>query len=365
MVPRLLLVLSLSACTVPISAPEMALSSSLAPARGNRVADSDDAAQLGFRLFFNQELGGGVGCVNCHAPELAFTDGLPVSQGRAVGVRNAPTVFNVARLNVFFWDGRADSLWSQPLFAIENPAEMASSRLELAHFVDDHAELKRAYETVFGPMPDLSAWPPAGKPGEAAFDALSIDTQTTVNRIAANIGKSFEAYLRKNTTGPGALDAFLGGDRGRLNSVAQRGLQVFVSQGCNSCHAGPMLTDEKFHVVGFPVLPDSAPDHGRADGALVLTANPFNLAGPYADDSAGNPLEAGPAEDGAFRTPSLRNVARTAPYGHDGALATLRDVFAVHAPGVSPDDQSALVAFMQSLNGDYPARPWNDWPSHQ
>jgi len=361
---RILFLACLSACSsVPLSAPEMALSS-LAPARGNLVADSDDAARLGFRLFFNQELGGGVGCVTCHAPELAFTDGLPVSRGRALGVRNAPTVFNAARLNVFFWDGRADSLWSQPLFAIENPVEMGSSRLELAHFVDGNAELKSAYETVFGPMPSVSAWPATGKPGEPAFDGLSVDTQTAVNRVAANIGKAFEAYLRKNTSGPGALDAFLRGDD-TLNAVAQRGLQVFLAQKCNSCHAGPMLTDEKFHVVGFPVSPNSAPDRGRAGGVPILAANPFNLAGPYADGPVTHPIEAGPADEGAFRTPSLRNVARTAPYGHDGALGTLRDVFSVHAPGVNSDDQTALVAFMQSLNGDYPAPPWNDWPSHQ
>ncbi len=109
------------------TARSIALTESLPEARGDAKGDDYDAAMLGFKLFFDPDIGNGIGCVQCHAPEDAFTDRKSVSTGLGVGTRNAPSVFNAARLTVFFWDGRADSLWSQPLFAIENPLEMGSS----------------------------------------------------------------------------------------------------------------------------------------------------------------------------------------------------------------------------------------------
>jgi cytochrome c peroxidase len=349
-------------------AHELALPDSLPLARGNKYADNADAVDLGFHFFFaTQDLGSGIGCATCHAPELAFTDRLPVSKGLDVGSRNAPTIFNVARLRVFFWDGRADSLWSQPLFAIENPIEIGSTRVGIAHFVADNPAYRAPYERAFGPLPDMTSWPAAGKPGDAAYDALSADVKDQINRIAANIGKALEAYMRKNTTSRAPVDAFLNGDSSQMIEAAQRGLAVFLKNKCQSCHSGPMLTDEKFHNVGFPSLPGAAADPGRAGGLPVLASNVFNLAGAYADPGPDVPasIPAGPAEAGAFRTPSLRNVTRTPPYGHDGALATLPDVLAVHAPGLGAVDQGDLLAFMESLNGLYPLPPWNNWPSPQ
>jgi cytochrome c peroxidase len=348
-------------------AKSMLLPATLPEARGNAHGDDDDAAMLGFQLFFDSDLGNGVGCVQCHAPEAAFTDRKPVSTGRGVGTRNAPTAFNAARLRVIFWDGRADSVWSQPLFAIENPLEMDSSRLQLAHLIAGDTALRPAYEKVFGPLPDLSAWPASGKPGDAAFDALAPDVQTEANRIAANVGKALEAYMRKNTSGPSMFDAYLGGDTTQITDVAKRGLEAFVDAKCVTCHSGPMLTDEGFHDVGFPSLPGAAPDPGRSGGIPILEANPFNLGGPYADpgtDAVAPQVETGVAP-GEFRTPSLRNVAHTAPYGHDGALTTLDDVLALHAPGVDADTRGTIISFLQTLNGATPPRPWSNWPSPQ
>jgi len=352
------------------SAHEMLLPSALPPAPGNSVADNEDAALFGFNMFFNSNVGKGAACVDCHAPELAFTDRLPVSKGKLLGKRNSPTVFNAARLDVFFWDGSADSLWSQPLFAVENEREMASTRLELSHFLAATPTAKQLYEAAFGALPDVSSWPAVGKPGDAAYDSLPADTKDQVNRVAANFGKGLEAYLRKLTTGAAAVDGFLKGDSSKLLESAQQGLRVFLDNDCQGCHSGPNFTDQKFHNVGFPSLPGAEPDRGRAVGLLTLENNIFNLAGPYADPGPGVPAlvptgPAAPDDEGAFRTPPLRNVARTFPYGHDGALPTLSDVLALHAPGLSEDDTASLMAFLSALNGDYPLPPWNDWPTRQ
>jgi cytochrome c peroxidase len=344
------------------------LTDELPAARGNRYADNEDAARLGFTLFFDSNLGAGVSCATCHSPELAFADRKAVSKGKGIGQRNSPTTFNSARLSVFFWDGRADSLWSQPLLPIENPVEMASSRLALAHALK--ANYAQQYEQVFGPLPDMSAWPEAGMPGEAAFDDLPLETQTEVNGVFANFGKALEAYMRKNATSASDLDAFLTGDYERLLEPAQKGLDAFLKYDCVSCHSGPMLTDESFHDVGFPSLPDAKPDLGRAEGLPFLLADPFNLAGPFADvvDGQGPVVDMPTPSDGdraAFRTPSLRNVALTFPYGHDGALKSLVEVLDQHAPEVDQEDRANLLAFLQTLNGNYPSAPWNNWPSPQ
>ncbi len=346
----------------------MTLPESLPLARGNKYAEDANAITVGFHLFFSsQNLGSGIGCATCHAPELAFTDRLSVSKGLGVVTRNSPTIFNAARLRVIFWDGRADSLWSQPLFAFENPLEIGSSRVALAHFVADNQAFRTPYEGAFGPLPDMTSWPATGKPGDAAYDALSADVKDQINRIAANLGKSLEAYMRKDTTSRAPLDLFLIGDSSQMIEAAQRGLTVFLKNKCQTCHGGPMLTDEKFHNVGFASLPGAAPDPGRAGGLPILANNVFNLAGAYADPGPGVPgsIPTEPVEEGAFRTPSLRNVTRTPPYGHDGALATLPDVLAVHAPGLGAGDKGDLLAFMETLNGEYPLPPWNNWPSPQ
>src|SRR5262249_13004588 len=101
----------------------LALTDSLPPSPGNAFADDERAALLGFQIFFGRGFSNGadVRCATCHQPELTFRDSVPVSKGIGSLTRNAPTIYNAARMSVFFWDGRADSLWSQPLFAIENP----------------------------------------------------------------------------------------------------------------------------------------------------------------------------------------------------------------------------------------------------
>jgi cytochrome c peroxidase len=354
------------------------LPDALPAARANAHADDQNAALLGFKVFYDARFSSNnqVRCASCHQPEQHFGDGLPVSNTLAKGTRNAPSLLNAARERWVFWDGRADTLWAQPVQALENPKEMGFTRLGVAHLLSTaYASL---YAKAFGPLPDLSdasRFPAAGKPGDPAWEAMAAADQQVVNQVVANLGKGMEAYERKLAAGPAPLDRFLGGDPTALDATTRRGLAVFAQAGCTSCHGGPNLSDEGFHNLGLPAAAE--PDLGRATGIPLLDADPFHSWGAFADppvpDDSG-PLQPQPADDGAFRTPSLRNVALSAPFGHDGSLSTLEDALDFHLRGgggtdpqlkpvsLSTDDRAALLDFLRSMNGTYPLPPWNNWP---
>ena len=366
----------------------LALPSALPPARGNRSADDINAATLGHRIFFDARFSSSllVRCATCHQTERSFQDGVPTPTGFSSVHRRTPTVINAARLSLQFWDGRADSLWSQALFALENPGEMNFTRLEIAHLVD--AIYRARYQPVFGALPDFSdatRFPPRGAPGDATWEGMATADRDLVNRVAANVGKALEAYQRKATAGPSRVDAWLSGDRGALSAQEVKGVGVFARAGCLFCHAGPMLTDERYHVLGVPGAPGTEPDRGRAVGLLVELANPFNARGAFFDPPALAPDERdmpSTALEGAFRTPSLRNLTRTAPYGHNGGFASLEDAVDFHLRGggrggagfagqvdallephpLSPEDRAALLSLLRALDGRYPGIPWSDWP---
>lgn len=370
----------------------LALPDELPPARGNAYADDEDAAYLGLQVFFdarfsaNQE----VRCATCHEPESFFTDGSPTSEGGLGELyRNSPTTLNAAGQRWSFWDGRADSLWSQPLLALESDAEMGTTRLEVAHLIE--RAYGDAYEGVFGPLPPLEErdrFPLVGKPGDPSWEAMREEDRFAIDEVFANVGKALEAYLRRSTTGPSRVDGYLRGDEDALDEIEVEGLRVFAKAGCLACHGGPRLSDERFHNLGIPTAEGSPPDLGRAEGARQLAENPFRLTGPFADDppaDAKTPEELlaeaeDPAAVGAFLTPSLRNLVYTAPYGHNGAFARLEDIVRHHLDGgadggfpgqvdpklrpmsLSDDEIAALVAFLEALEGELPPRPWADWP---
>jgi len=354
----------------------LAMPAALPPARGNARADDPSAAELGFRVFFDSRFSSNqdVRCATCHAPEDAFADGLPTSRSSLGAVsRNSPTSFNAAASPWMMWDGRADSVWSQALIPLENPVEMGFTRLGIAHRIA--LSYQALYEAAFGPLPDLSdpvRFPAAGKPGDAAFDGMAPEDQEAVNRIAANVGKSMEAYQRKLFAGASKLDAFLGGDGGALSGSARQGLAVMANAGCLECHGGPYLSDGGFHRLGV-----AGADRGRAAGLETLAQSVFRLDGRYSDDPGAFQPPPSPVagDEGAFKTPSLRNLARTAPYGHDGSFATLEDVVDFHLQGggsgadpllqphaLSSGDRAALLELLRSLEGADPGRPWDYWP---
>lgn len=319
----------------------------------NAVATDPAAAALGKRLFFDTRLSanGRVACASCHAPERGFQDGRPVGEGLATGSRRTMPVPGVAHARWFFWDGRKDSLWSQALGPLEDAAEHGANRVQLVRLL---AQAYRPdYEALFGPLPPLAGLPvaasPLGAPAErAAWAQLSPAQQQAVDRAFANLGKAIAAYERTLMPGASRFDRYVAAVTGAPHADAQalteaevRGLRLFIGKGqCVSCHAGPLLTDQHFHNTGLaPRLPAS-PDRGRAAAIGRVAADPFNCLGRYSDAPAESCSELrfiaddDPHMMGAFKTPSLRNVATRAPYMHAGQVATLEAAVAhyVSAP---------------------------------
>lgn len=342
----------------------------------NAVADDVVAAGVGATFFEDAALSpDGVGCTSCHAPARAFTDGLPVGHGVQDVTRNTPTLFGAAHQRWMFWDGRADSLWAQALGPIESPLEMNATRLYVAHRIA--LVHQRSYEAVFGALPDLSdraRFPDEGGPGDAAYDGMSEEDRFLVDGILANVGKAIAAYERTLRPPESAFDRYVAGELDALTSQERDGLLRFMESSCAQCHYGPTLSDGAFHAIA---MPGSAPgDRGRIDALAPLRASVFRRDGVHSDDpSAGFPfadVDALPARTlGAFRTPPLRALALTAPYGHGGTFATLAEVIDhyaevhttppgdprvegaldPHVPGfhVTDAERDAMVAFLATL----------------
>jgi len=362
----------------------------------NGVADSAPAAALGQFLFFDTRLSanGEVACATCHQPARGFSDGLALAKGLAAGTRNTPSLLNAALNHWFFWDGRADSLWSQALQPLEGPREAGGDRLHIAHLVADDTALRAAYQSVFGELPplaDTARFPPHARPDPRspmaeAWQAMAPADRTEIDRVFSNIGKAIEAYERKLIGGASPFDTYVEGLRtgdpakeAALSPAAARGLKLFVgAANCHTCHTGPALSDGEFHNLGLPLSPGEEPDRGRAAGMNLLRADIFNAAGPFSDEPteiAKQRLETLPppkSQLGAFKTPSLRNVALSAPYMHDGRFATLPEVLEFYAQGkpashtrlvgtpdltlnlvprLTPEQRADLAAFLEALTG--------------
>lgn len=377
----------------------------------DEYADDPHAARLGQFLFFDSQLSGNgqVSCASCHQPALAFTDGRALARGIAVGTRNAPSVLDAAYDPWLFWDGRADSLWSQALQPFENPGEMGTDRLHVAHLLHDDPALRAAYQRVFGRFPDLDdlrrfpahARPDAGRQAAVAraWAGMTAADRYAIDRLFSNLGKAIEAYERRLTDRSSPFDRYVAalraGDTAGQNAIspaAKRGLALFVGRAnCELCHSGPAFSDGQFHNIGLPALPSEAADTGRSAGIRLLSADPFNAIGPFSDRRAGpsrehiaylpSPL----SQLGAFKTPDLRNVALTAPYMHDGRFATLAQILEFYAegraasrgrligvreetadlvPALNERQKTDLIAFLKTLTGDPLPRNLTQAPSH-
>ncbi len=375
-----------------------AASTQLPPDPTDRVSDDPRAAALGQFLFFDRRLSanGKFSCASCHRPSLAFTDGRRFAKALGVDPRNTPTLINAADDRWFFRDGRADSMWSQTLDVMEDPRELGNDRLHLAHTIHSDAELRRAYESIFGELPSLSdrsRFPAHGTPkapGQSdkarAWRRMSAPDRKAVDRVFADVGKALEAYERRLISRDSPFDRFAealrtGDTAGRklLSPAARRGLKLFVGNArCELCHSGKDFTDGAFHNVGLATLAGEAADTGREKGIRELLTSPFNAAGSYSDAPHGETAQrlgfqpSPKSMRGAFKTPTLRNVALTAPYFHDGRFATLKKVVEIYAKGpakdarivgtrertldliphLTPAQVNDLVAFLKTLNSE-------------
>ncbi len=391
----------------------------------NAVADNLRAAELGKKLFFDKTLSedGSVACSTCHNPDLRFTDGNALSEGIGTASRNAPSVIGAAYHRFQFWDGRADSLWAQALGPLESGVEHGTNRMFVAKTVFE--KYRKEYEAIFGSLPNLgdgSRFPNERASLEnprvrAAWNAMQPADQQATLRVFVNVGKTMEAYERRLLPGVTVFDRFAAAVTGKgdpealraMPEAAQSGLKLFIGKaGCITCHSGALLTDESFHNTGIPVNQDlGLPDSGRLLGVIRLLDSGFNCLSVYSDfqgncnsllelqandrtirtpptdentasaiidqnnntddrtdasNNSGNSVESPLL--GAFKTPSLRNVALTAPYMHAGQFTNLRQVLehyrrAPKAPAGTNEVQPValearevdqLIAFLNTLS---------------
>ena len=286
-----------------------------APDPGNRVSGTLEAIAFGERLFYEPRLSGtgSVLCASCHVPYRGFQDGKARAFGLEQVDRNTPTLVNVRFERRFGWDGANDLLWKQSLRPLLEPREMRSSAAHVAGFIRGDGGFSRGYEKVFSRNPS--------KEGD--------------EDVLVNVGKALAAFQETLVSGRTPFDDFRDAlERGdaaamaRYPLAARRGLRIFVGKGrCSACHSGPLFTSgERKSAFSRP---------GRAPSK--------------------------------FRVPGLRNVARTAPYMHDGSFATLRDVVLLHSSlsdgrvhgdggtvrepsSLGTDEAAELVAFLESLS---------------
>ena len=273
---------------------------------------------LGRRLFFDPILSRDytLSCGTCHDPRRTFTDGLPVAVGvdSRKGKRSAPALLNRAWGKSFFWDGRAASLEEQALMPIENPDEFDMTIEGIVERLTNHAGYPALFQRAFAREPNRE-----------------------------DLGRAIASYVRTILSGDAPIDRYLNGDREALGEQARAGLRLFRGKAnCTACHIGPTFSDEGFHNTGVAFQDGNLIDEGR-----------FAVTGKQGDR-------------GVFKTPTLRNIALTAPYMHDGSLATLEDVIELYDRGgnpnphldeelrplkLTPKEKQVLVAFLRALSG--------------
>ena len=349
----LVLVLGTTVSATPVEAGEAttlsaghpSLQSWLMPDVPPHPADNKpslERVELGKMLFFDPRLSGdgNMSCATCHNPMFGWSDGLPTARGFKSQIlgRATPTIVNTAYNSLQMWDGRKHSLEDQAMGPLEADVEMNMVLEELFVWLKDNGAYKRAFSQAYPDEP--------------------INAATASKAIA-----SFERTVVSNNS---PFDAWLRGDESAMSAQQVNGFKVFLDPAggnCAACHQAPNFTDDGFHNVG-----------------LASAGNKFADPGRYAQ----KPIK---IMTGAFKTPTLRDVAHTAPYFHDGSAATLTEVVEHYSTGglvkthlspnmkkldLSTQDKADLVAFMHALSSPQttvalPTLPqggpvsWADW----
>ncbi len=327
----------------------------------NRVAGRRDAVALGQRLFFDSRLSanGHINCATCHPPARAFQDGRTVALGLSAGLRNTPTLLDVSQQRWFGWGGSNDSLWAASLVPLRAEAEMGQRTERIAALVRSDLRLAQAYRAAFHQEPP------------ADDERLLVDVAKALAAYQATLGSP-------RTPFDDFRDALLRGDAAgasRFPLAAQRGLRIFIGQGrCSVCHVGGRFSNGEFADIGVPFFVPGGVDPGRHGGLQALRASDKTRLGPFNDATTADPRRVStqhvviePRHFGEFRVPGLRQLVHTAPYMHNGSLATLQDVVQhysrideerLHADGerilrplnLSATEAADLVAFLRSLS---------------
>lgn len=286
-----------------------------------RTPYTPEKAELGKTLFFDPRLSGDnrSSCASCHRPELGWEDGerLTESTGSGMLKRHTPTLWNLAWGRTFFWDGSAPTIEAQALMPIRNSAEMNQPIDELLAEIRNVEGYRRRFARAFPDRPEVTR---------------------------DNLAKAIATYERTLVQPDTPFDRWVEGDRDAISESAKRGFELFNGKArCVACHSGWNFTAGAFHDIG---LPDTG-DRGRG---RVLDLS---------------------AADHMFKTPTLRDIARRAPYMHDGSIATLKGVID-HYEGefvrrdtlsadmekiaLSEAEEADLIAFLHTLTTPAAAR---------
>ena len=305
---------------------------------------------LGRRLYYDPILSvdNTVACANCHNPASAFTEGkqFPQGVGKKKAARNAPTILNAAYFTSLFWDGRASSLEKQVEDPVRNPLEMANTPEVVEKSLTADASYRAAFEKTFGP-------------GPITFEKVE---------------KAIASFERTLISGNSPFDRyFYAGDRTALTLAAQRGFNIFSDPkkgNCKACHSVYKRYPKiKVHVISAGTIPED-------ESYALFTDDEFHNTG-VGSKSNGNYNDLGrynvthnESDKGGFKTPTLRNIAKTGPYMHDGSKKTLKDVIDFYVQGgnanphldpkirkldfLTNQERADLLAFLESLTGEMP-----------
>jgi cytochrome c peroxidase len=277
-----------------------------------------DKAELGRILYFDTRLSAdnSVSCATCHAPQYGFTDAMPVSIGirKQRGTRSAPTVINRAYSLAQFWDGRAPTLEEQVKGPMANPIEMGNTHDAVIQNLRSIPGYRAMFAKVFG------------------TEEVDID----------HVAKAIATFERTVLSGNSPYDRYKAGDKKAMSQSQVRGMNIFFKKTkCDKCHDGMNFTTNDYHNLGVG-MDQPNPDLGR----FIVTKDP--------------------KDRGAFKTPTLRDCAETAPYMHDGSLKTLKEVVEFYDKGgilnknldadikplkLTADEKSDLVEFLRALSG--------------
>lgn len=281
--------------------------------------------ELGKQLYFDPRLSidGTVSCNSCHNVMSSGTDNRATSVGinGQRGGRSAPTVWNSAFLSVQFWDGRANSLEDQakgpPLNPVEKGMPSAEAVVERLNAIPGYVE---QFNKAFG-----------GK------DAVSYD----------NMAKAIAAFERTLITRNSPFDQYLAGNKKALSAPAQRGMKLFEENGCGGCHSGPNFAG--------PLLPVGQGFYQK----FPMMASSYDAKYKLTEDLGRYDVTKQESDKNVWRVPSLRNIALTAPYFHNGAVQTLDEAVRVMAKSqlgkeLNDKDVADLVAFLETLTGEFP-----------
>jgi cytochrome c peroxidase len=311
--------------------------------------------ELGRKLFFDARLSADrrISCASCHDPKLAFTDGRATASGIAGrrGERNSPSLLNAMFNTGQFWDGRADTLEDQAVQPLINPLEMGNNSYdEVVNRLRAIPEYRAEFRSVFG--------------AEVKIEL---------------IGKAISAYERTLVSGDAPFDRFIGGDQSAISDAAKRGFALFRGRArCSRCHtfsdALPFFSDFNYHNTGVAANHPNFDKLSRQAYAAIETDKAREMIDELAKQEGGQELGRVLVtyqvfDIGSYRTPSLRNIALTAPYFHDGSAKILTDVVRFYNQGgrqninrewdlgalsLSEDEQRDLAAFLESLTGRTP-----------